>query len=464
MFERRLNEIKVGLFVLLAIILAVLLIFAIQGWWTTGRGYEISIVFPDVSGLQVGAPVRLAGVEVGRVVRISLTQGAKALVKARIKKGVEVYSGYLIKIAVPLLGERYIDIKPREPRGIRIGAGQTVMGEIPISLEEMTSNIQSLVRTLKEEVSSLQRTASSLLQQDVKLAIEGARELISHATMAVDNISSLAQNAAKILLTNRENLERTTTNIREATGFLRDILGESKGSISQAMKNIQESTSELREHLASIAGQLEEITNDVRKATARSEAIASNIERASISLEKTMANLESISADVKQLTGNKQFIQDIQDSVKAAKEALQEAKTLLQESSKKIKGLGRFKVEKSSSLTFNEKEENLRLSSRFYLPYQGLLLGVWDIGEGNKLELQKSWKLGRFNLRGGIVRSKPGIGIDFPPNFSLNIYDLNRTKADLYFDLGENPYLQLGVEDLFSNNEFIWGLGYRWGK
>ena len=464
MVDRRINELKVGIFFLLAIILAIIVIFAVQGWWTTGKGYELNIIFPDASGLSEGAPVRLAGVEVGRVIKISLTPDAKAFVKVRLKRGVEIFSGYSIKIAVPLFGERYIDIKPREPRGEKVAEGQTISGEIPISLEEMTSNIQSLVSTLREQITSFQETASSLLKEEVSSAVKGANELIARATKAVDNISSLAQNANKILLANRENLEQTTSNIKEATGFLRDMFAESRGNIAQAMKNIQESTSELRNRLLSISSQLEEIVKDVRKASARSEAIVSNIESASISLEKTMANLESITADVKQLTGNKEFIQDIQASVKTAKEALEEAKILLQETSKRVKGFGKLQIEPSASLTFNEKRENLRLSPQIYLPYQGLTLGLWDIGGSNKFELQKSWNLGTINLRGGIIRAKPGIGMDLLPYLSLNVYDLNHTKGDLYLNLGENPYLQLGVEDIFSNNEFVWGLGYKLRK
>jgi phospholipid/cholesterol/gamma-HCH transport system substrate-binding protein len=464
MVERRISELKVGIFFLLAIILAIIVIFAVQGWWTTGKGYELNIIFPDASGLQEGAPVRLAGVEVGRVIEISLTPDAKASVKARLRKGVEIYSGYSIKIAVPLFGERYIDIKPREPRGTKVAEGQTVIGEIPISLEEMTSNIQSLVSTLREEITSFQKAASSLLKEEVSNAVKGASELIARATKAVDNISSLTQNADKILLANRENLEQTTGNLREATGFLRDMFGESKENIAQATKNIQESTSELRGRLLSISSQLEEIAEDVKKASARSEAIVSNIETASVSLEKTMANLESVTADVKQLTGNKEFIQDIQGSVKTAREALEEAKILLQETSRRIKGLGKLQIEPSASLTFNEKRENLRLSPQIYLPYQGLTLGLWDIGESNKFELQKVLNLGKINLRGGIIRAKPGIGIDLLPYLSLNVYDLNHAKGDFYLNLGENPSLQLGVEDIFSSNEFIWGLGYKWRK
>lgn len=464
MVERRLNEIKVGLFVFLSIILVFVVIFALQGWWTTGRGYEITILFPNASGLQKGAPVRLAGVEVGRVIDISLTPDVKARVKVRIRRGVEIYSNYSIKIAVPIIGERYIEIKPTEPKGRKVEEGASVIGQIPISFEEMAGDVQSLVGKLQEEISSFGETATSLLKENVKIAIKQAQVFLERAISAVDNISRLAENVNRIIVANQENIEGTTSNLREAMGFLKDLLGESKENIVQATRNLQESTGELKNRLSSISNQLESIVEEVRKASARSDVIVGNIESASLSLGKAMANLEGISADIKQLTGNKEFIQNIQDSVRIAKEALEEARNLLQEISGKVKGLGKFHLSPSASLLYNEKRDYIRLNSQLFFPNQGFLFGVWDIGEGNKLDLQKVWKLNKWGMRGGIIHSKPGIGLDFAPYSYLNLYDLNKPRGDLYLNLGRNPYLQLGVEDIFSENEFVWGLKYEWGK
>lgn len=464
MVERRINELKVGIFVLLGIFLLIALVFALQGWLTTGRGYEITILFPNASGLQAGAPVRLAGVEVGRVVDVSLTPDMRAQVKMRLRKDVSIYSNYSLKIAVPVFGERYIEIKPAEPRGRRVERGETVMGQVPISFEDMVDDIQSLMGTFEEGISSFQETTLSLLKEDVKMALKQAQILLSDATAAVDNISRLSEDADKILQASGENIEGTTSNLEEAMGFLRDLFGESKENIVQATKNLRETSSELHDRLASLSNQLEGALQDVRKATVKSETIAGNIESASLSLEKTMANLESITADIKQLTANEEFIQNIQESVKSAREALEEAKTLLGEASRRVKGLGKLEVVPKASLTFNEEKENLRLSSQLLFPHQRFLIGFWDIGESNNLDLQRIWKRGDLELRGGLVHSKPGIGIDYPPYTSLNLYDLNDPRGDLYLNMGKNPFLQMGVEDIFSRNEFIWGIGYDWRK
>ena len=48
------------------------LIWAAQGQWAPGGGYEVTASFPDVDGVAVGTEVRLAGVRIGRVSRIDL--------------------------------------------------------------------------------------------------------------------------------------------------------------------------------------------------------------------------------------------------------------------------------------------------------------------------------------------------------------------------------------------------------
>jgi phospholipid/cholesterol/gamma-HCH transport system substrate-binding protein len=64
-------ELKIGLSVF-AVIMATTLIFLLSGeggfWW---QRYPIKAVFPNVAGLKRGAPVRLAGVEVGSVTEVA---------------------------------------------------------------------------------------------------------------------------------------------------------------------------------------------------------------------------------------------------------------------------------------------------------------------------------------------------------------------------------------------------------
>ena len=64
-------ELKIGLVSIFALVMAGLLIFLLSGeggfFW---QRYGIKTVFANVAGLKAGAPVRLAGVEVGSVTEV----------------------------------------------------------------------------------------------------------------------------------------------------------------------------------------------------------------------------------------------------------------------------------------------------------------------------------------------------------------------------------------------------------
>ncbi len=63
-------ELKIGLVSLFAIVMALVLIFLLSGeGGFSWQQYGLKAVFPSVPGLKPGAPVRVAGVEVGSVER-----------------------------------------------------------------------------------------------------------------------------------------------------------------------------------------------------------------------------------------------------------------------------------------------------------------------------------------------------------------------------------------------------------
>ena len=65
--KRRLEfEVKIGLFVLIAIVLLTIITFSIGDFfWRSG--YSINVVLGFANGVQESAPVRLAGIHVGEL-------------------------------------------------------------------------------------------------------------------------------------------------------------------------------------------------------------------------------------------------------------------------------------------------------------------------------------------------------------------------------------------------------------
>jgi len=76
--------------------------------------YPLYAKFTTVSGLRVGSPVDMLGIEVGRVERITIDQKDQmAVVEVRIKEGIQVHGDAIASIKTEgLIGDKYLSIDP----------------------------------------------------------------------------------------------------------------------------------------------------------------------------------------------------------------------------------------------------------------------------------------------------------------------------------------------------------------
>lgn len=109
-------ETLVGLFVLLGMLAVVFLALkaANLASFSTGNTYMLVAKFDNVGGLKVRAPVRSAGVTVGRVISIALDrQTYRGLVTLEMNNKVEFPTDSSAKILTAgLLGDQYIGLEP----------------------------------------------------------------------------------------------------------------------------------------------------------------------------------------------------------------------------------------------------------------------------------------------------------------------------------------------------------------
>ena len=129
-------ELRVGIFVIAALLILGGLVFK-SGDFYLKPGYTLRFLFDFVSGVDRGAPVRLAGVDVGMVRQVSLS-GREAQAEA-VEIVFEVNASYAgdfredsraILAAEGLLGERYINISKGSPASPQIPSGLILSGSL----------------------------------------------------------------------------------------------------------------------------------------------------------------------------------------------------------------------------------------------------------------------------------------------------------------------------------------------
>jgi phospholipid/cholesterol/gamma-HCH transport system substrate-binding protein len=91
------------------------------------NAYSLFARFTTVSGLRVGSPVNMLGIEVGRVGQLTMDQkDQKAVVEIRIQKDIKVYDDAIASIKTEgLIGDMFLSIDPGGS-GKLLGPGGTI--------------------------------------------------------------------------------------------------------------------------------------------------------------------------------------------------------------------------------------------------------------------------------------------------------------------------------------------------
>ncbi len=105
-------ETRLGIFVALAVIAAVVIIEIVGGPERFTKGYRVSASFNTAQDLQEGARVKMAGVEIGRVEYISLDPtNNKVVVTMKLRKKAEVKTDSVATIKFTgLLGQNFVSV------------------------------------------------------------------------------------------------------------------------------------------------------------------------------------------------------------------------------------------------------------------------------------------------------------------------------------------------------------------
>lgn len=107
-----------------------------------GDYYNVTASFDSVSGLKPGARVEVAGVEIGKVDRISLDEksGDRAIAYLKIKSGVKITDDVIATVRTSgIIGDKFIKLKPGGSEVYLKNNGTIRETESAIDIEELIS-------------------------------------------------------------------------------------------------------------------------------------------------------------------------------------------------------------------------------------------------------------------------------------------------------------------------------------
>ena len=164
MFTRSNFELKVGIFIFIGIVILSVIIFSVGNFYSVKRGYTLDILFNFANGINVGAPVRYAGVEVGEVqdIEVYFDEEKKIpMVRLLVWVAQNTWINEDAKAAINtlgLLGEKYLEITPGTRETKLLKKGDTLRGQDPVSTEELareTKKTLAKIDTMIESINSI---------------------------------------------------------------------------------------------------------------------------------------------------------------------------------------------------------------------------------------------------------------------------------------------------------------------
>lgn len=241
-------ETKLGIFTVLGIAIFGFSLYFLGGLSVT-RTYDVNVKFDDVSGLPVKAPVKLSGVEVGKVKQIKIENG-DVIVVAEIRKDVALHRGAQFSVVMTgIIGSKYLKVVQGDLQAATYKNGDYLDGVNELPLDVMVTQTMSSIKDFVDSVNN-----------------QGAFGSRLNDTMA--EVRQLSTNLNQMVATLRPYMTRTMENLDSASVRLNDLMAkadalitsinEGEGVIGSLIKDpemkkeVKESVTDLKETMAEV--------------------------------------------------------------------------------------------------------------------------------------------------------------------------------------------------------------------
>jgi phospholipid/cholesterol/gamma-HCH transport system substrate-binding protein len=224
----------IGIVSILIIVAGTTLAFSVNRFEGLRGVYSVSADLTDAAGLQSGNEVRIAGVKVGRITRVELTDEA-ARVTMEIAGDVRVPVETTLEVKLKtLLGQKFIDLRfPKSyVQAASLGspedatAGYLVAGDvIPLDRTSVPFEVHQAAREGTDVLEGIDKKALRRMLGVFAGSIEVSKEEIGDALAALDD-------AGKVLGTKSAGISRLLGNLDRLSGALASSDQDIEGVLS----------------------------------------------------------------------------------------------------------------------------------------------------------------------------------------------------------------------------------------
>ena len=221
--------------VLMAVLAVVIVYFGFSKSNPFANPFEVKAVFESAVSIRKNSPVRIAGVNIGKVKSVARQAGTDAAVVTLElqEKGLPIHKDATLKIRprIFLEGNFFVDVKPGTPGKPTLNAGETIgitQTATPVQLDQVLTALQSDTR---EDLKRLLKGYGEALTGEPRPSDDADADPLARGETAAESLNDAARTGADAL---------------RGTAIVNDALqGDEPQDLSKLIKSLGQVTSAL---------------------------------------------------------------------------------------------------------------------------------------------------------------------------------------------------------------------------
>jgi phospholipid/cholesterol/gamma-HCH transport system substrate-binding protein len=273
------TEKKVGFFFILCLIVFAVMLEVGERWNPFEKDIPYKTYLSAITGLKIGDPVRLAGVDVGKITNIKVLEN-KIQIDFSVKRGTKIKSDTVASLRLTnLLGGQFLGLSFGSPQSPLLPPGGTVKGKDSGNIDAIVDNISDLTKDAKVMVTDLNKNQNEVIGK-ISAMIDENRGNLRNTIANLNNITEKfdrGEGSLALLLNDKSlyyNTNQTTANLKNIT----DKINKGEGTIGKlvnddafykdakgAIANINDSMKDVKDITAKInrgEGTIGKLVND----------------------------------------------------------------------------------------------------------------------------------------------------------------------------------------------------------
>ena len=248
-------ETRLGIFVALSVIAAVLILETVGGVERFRRGYRLNALFDNVQELKVGDRVKMAGVEVGRVEKIDLAEEKnKVRVSMKLHRAAVVRTDSKATVKFTgLMGQNFVAVDfgsqaaPRAAEGAYLNTvEQPDLSAMMQKIDDVATGVQNITKTFTgDKIDNLLGPFTDFLkanQGPLTATIANMHSISSQISQGKGSIGKLIYDDSlySSALSSITNLQDAAAEIKLTIGDARKIIDQAnsgEGTIGKLLKD-----------------------------------------------------------------------------------------------------------------------------------------------------------------------------------------------------------------------------------